>query len=74
MTTTIISTNNNGSRRCDTNCHNATSIKCQCICDGAFHGVGSENIPELLDEITRPLTALIIGLEEEQEYEKTDDD
>ena len=28
--------------RCDARCHNAVGFDCECICGGAFHGVGSE--------------------------------
>jgi len=28
--------------RCDAQCHEATGFDCNCICGGAFHGVGSK--------------------------------
>ena len=32
--------------RCDARCHNAIGFDCECICGGAFHGVGSKTACE----------------------------
>lgn len=40
--TTLISVRYGGgaTRRCDSNCYDATSKKCDCVCGGRNHGVG----------------------------------
>ena len=37
-TTTVILIDE-GDRRCDERCHNATDPRCDCICNGRYHGV-----------------------------------
>lgn len=39
--------NSEGTRRCDSTCHNAKKPKCSCICGGRYHGAG-EAAQELL--------------------------
>lgn len=42
MATIISAYNGYGQvRRCDARCHEAVTPDCDCICGGAFHGVGS---------------------------------
>ena len=52
--------------RCDARCHEATQPDCDCICGGAFHGVGSkvawEDRKTLTDdEILEGLSELLDG-------------
>ena len=36
----------NGIKRCTSKCHNAKGKKCNCICQGEFHGIGAEKAIE----------------------------
>lgn len=38
--------------RCDAKCHEAKEPDCDCICGGAFHGVGSKVACEDWDTLT----------------------
>jgi len=39
-------------RRCDATCHEAAGEDCNCICGGAFHGVGGRIAVEDRDTLT----------------------
>ena len=45
---TLIAAYNSGGcvGRCDANCHNAKEPHCDCICHGAYHGLGTRT-PEM---------------------------
>lgn len=43
MATIITVYDNHGEvGRCDARCHEARSFDCNCVCGGAFHGVGTK--------------------------------
>jgi hypothetical protein len=51
--TLIVAANSDGVYgRCDAKCHNATGPRCDCICRGAFHGLGAGS-PELLEAVQK---------------------
>lgn len=54
MTTVLIVGNSDGSRRCDARCHNAKSARCECICNGRYHGQGEEYaLNRVLEDVKR---------------------
>lgn len=34
--------------KCDSRCHNAQGKRCTCICNGRYHGLGSEKASKLI--------------------------
>jgi len=53
MTTIYSVYNSNGCvGRCDAKCHEAEGPECECVCGGAFHGVGTKIAKEHRFDIT----------------------
>lgn len=40
--------------RCDARCHDAKTLKCECICGGRYHGVGAAHAIEAATEYVDP--------------------
>lgn len=38
MTAILVAGTNRGQRRCDSRCHMAAGLNCECVCDGRYHG------------------------------------
>lgn len=49
---TVLLEAQNKRRRCDATCHHAKGEKCNCICKGAFHGIG-EKMPEPVEFVVK---------------------
>ena len=52
--TLLTVSNGDGERRCDARCHHVKQPKCDCCCEGRFHGKGSGSgaLQSALDTVT----------------------
>ena len=60
MTLIRVTHSDGTSRRCDSRCYNATNKRCECVCGGMNHGVGTEKAVEN----TREMALALFGQDE----------
>jgi len=67
----IASYSSSGNRRCDAKCYDADDGKCDCVCNGANHGVGLDKALDNTRTLAESIRNYFANQQEAQQHNST---